>query len=590
MNTKIDLPTCLIRCDVAHVIKLVTTWKPLQLVDKRVKDFLIRSIAQMVLSDDLDDMKQLLQSFFCLIYSKTDGCLENGLTTASEKGRQFLRRRIATGIAEQYFIDINEESVNELNFEDLITLTDIENPFHKMTQNISIQCQNQVDHEVGDHDNMYFLPAVAPLVINLCTYIPLWSGVMCSSFKYGDIPPSSAPIESQFNDLKNRVLKHVNNMPMRIDDFVKLHIQSLDGTMKLTNASMNTLLRQNHSPLTHNKKVQEKSQKTLLTSKQSEIIHPINTNSSQNTTQVNTYYEDDNFSDVSTSTSIATSNRDDIYIQEPTKIINEPKNNNALLYDTTHNVESDADILRINDDLSNLDNILNSNGPLLNNINKSTVKSDKSIVNTIPDLHAIPLIENEDVSEENWGNILMNPKKKKPIYLTPNREILMRNLNSKAKTKSIGLIQNGNKSRFKSLILDDGSYVLSNTCAFDSVIQILAVAYCDSDEYGRYVDEKKNVNELWHLVSALLRDGLTVQTYRKRAKILKQFYPVEPMVNGVSYLYVEQAVDNLLIKLLGDDESVEIVRRCSSCGYEHKDKKQYLTVCSRKVSYKATSR
>lgn len=183
---------------------------------------------------------------------------------------------------------------------------------------------------------------------------------MCSSFKYGDIPPSSAPIESQFNDLKNRVLKHVNNMPMRIDDFVKVHIQSLDGTMKLTNASMNTQLCQNHSPLTHNKKVQEKSQKTLLTSKQSEIVHP-DTNSSQNTTQVNTYYEDDNF----TATSITTSNQDDMYIQEPSKTINnEPKNNNALLYDTP-NVESDADILRINDDLSNLDDILNSNGPLL---------------------------------------------------------------------------------------------------------------------------------------------------------------------------------------------------------------------------------
>ena len=107
MNIEIDLPTCLIRCDVAHVIKFVTTWKPLQLVDKRVKDFLIRSIAQMVLSDNIEDMKQLLQSFFCLIYSKTDGCLANGLATASENGRQFLRRRIATGIAEQYFININ---------------------------------------------------------------------------------------------------------------------------------------------------------------------------------------------------------------------------------------------------------------------------------------------------------------------------------------------------------------------------------------------------------------------------------------------------------------------------------------------------
>lgn len=168
-NDEEDLPTCLVRCDVAHVIKLVTTWKPLQLVDKRVKDFIIRSIAQMVLSDNLDDMKQLLQSFFCLIFGKTDGCLENGVTTAAENGRQFLRRRIATGVAEKYFIDINEESANEYKFDDITTLIDTENPFHEMAQKISVQCQNQVDHEVGDHDNMYFLPDVAPLVINLCT-------------------------------------------------------------------------------------------------------------------------------------------------------------------------------------------------------------------------------------------------------------------------------------------------------------------------------------------------------------------------------------------------------------------------------------
>lgn len=55
-NAESDLPKCFVRCDVAHVIKLVTTWKPLQLVDKRVKDFIIRSIAQLVLSDNLVDI------------------------------------------------------------------------------------------------------------------------------------------------------------------------------------------------------------------------------------------------------------------------------------------------------------------------------------------------------------------------------------------------------------------------------------------------------------------------------------------------------------------------------------------------------
>lgn len=178
----------------------------------------------MILSDDLEDIKRLLHSFFCLIFSKTDGCLENGVNTASKNGRQFLWQRIATGVIEQYINDNSEENANQQNFEDLITFVGTESPFYEMAQSISEQCQIQVSDEVGDHDNLFFLPSVAPLVVNLCTYLPLWSGIMCSSFNYGDIPPSSAPIESQFNDLKNRVLKHVNSMPMRIDDFLKLHI------------------------------------------------------------------------------------------------------------------------------------------------------------------------------------------------------------------------------------------------------------------------------------------------------------------------------------------------------------------------------
>lgn len=77
-NMQQDPPTCFVRCDVAHIIKLVTTWKPLHLVDKRVKDFIVRTIAQMILSDDIDDIKQLLKCLFWLIYSKTDGHLING--------------------------------------------------------------------------------------------------------------------------------------------------------------------------------------------------------------------------------------------------------------------------------------------------------------------------------------------------------------------------------------------------------------------------------------------------------------------------------------------------------------------------------
>lgn len=144
-----------------------------------------------------------------------------------------------------------------------------------MALNISVQCKNQVYIEIGDHNNMYFLPKIADQMINLCTYMPLWSGVMCTSFKYGDIPPSSASIESQFNDLKNRVLRHVS-IPMRIDNFLKIHMKSINGTMKLTNSKLNSVLIEPCSFLNNN----ESSQ--ILSLSQPNEIH-IDTGSSQNT-------------------------------------------------------------------------------------------------------------------------------------------------------------------------------------------------------------------------------------------------------------------------------------------------------------------
>ena len=113
--------------------------------------------------------------------------------------------------------------------------------------------------------------------------------------------------------------------------------------------------------------------------------------------------------------------------------------------------------------------------------------------------------------------------------------------------------------------------------------QILAVSYCDSNEYALFVSMRKNESTLWHLVFALLKDGDTIQTYKNRAYILKQFYPGEPMINKITFLSVEQAMDSMLIKLLQNDESVKIVEKCCSCDYEKEEKNHILLfVCWKK--------
>lgn len=256
---------------------------------------------------------------------------------------------------------------------------------------------------------MFFLPSVAHLVVNLCTYLPLWSGIMCSSFNYGDIPPSSAPIESQFNDLKNRVLKHVNSMPMRIDDFFKLHIQSLNGTMKLINSNMHQIRSSNYDNILH----KDNSEKILPPPQNGDHSYTDIHFSNNSTTQTDTY-ENDNSTDESLSPVNSNTFKDNPFNQN-SKIINIDYRGNTLL--NSLNEDNETDVIRINDDLSNLDEILNSSSLSLDkncckNLDKPIQELHYSIDNITLDLNTIPLLENEDYSEENWGNILINPKKR----------------------------------------------------------------------------------------------------------------------------------------------------------------------------------
>ena len=201
------------------------------------------------------------------------------------------------------------------------------------------------------------------------------------------------------------------------------------------------------------------------------------------------------------------------------------------------------------------------------------------VKNVTQNIHSVPNLEYEKISEENWRNVQGGSRKRKSIYMTPHPEILLRNIDSRSKTKVIGLIKNGCTSRFMSVKCNNGNYVLSNTCSFDTIVQMLAVAYCDSTAYTKYVMEKKEESTLWQLIFCLLRDGVTVQTYRKRVEILSSLFSGEPILNGITYLSVEQSIDSMLNMLLKNYESVQIEENCSSCKFERSEKKPFLTIC-----------
>lgn len=88
----------------------------------------------------------------------------------------------------------------------------------------------------GDHDNLQYVPDLCLEIVNLCKLLPLWSAIMAPYFKNAETVSSSAPVESNFNDIKNRVFK-TTDLPTSIDNFVSKHIDILEGTKAIVEAS-----------------------------------------------------------------------------------------------------------------------------------------------------------------------------------------------------------------------------------------------------------------------------------------------------------------------------------------------------------------
>lgn len=63
--------------------------------------------------------------------------------------------------------------------------------------------------------------------------LPLWSNLLCSFFKADNTVPSSSGIESYFKTLKKLLFK-TKLQKYRIDEFIKIHSQYLDGEIALT--------------------------------------------------------------------------------------------------------------------------------------------------------------------------------------------------------------------------------------------------------------------------------------------------------------------------------------------------------------------
>lgn len=91
--------------------------------------------------------------------------------------------------------------------------------------------EQDISDEMGDEPNAYLKLPLSKQLLNDCRKIPLWSCIMRDHFGYGRVPASSSAVESEFNNLKTRLLR--KKTKLRADDFLLEHLADIDGAVKI---------------------------------------------------------------------------------------------------------------------------------------------------------------------------------------------------------------------------------------------------------------------------------------------------------------------------------------------------------------------
>lgn len=124
-----------------------------------------------------------------------------------------------------------EEVEDENLFDETLLDEEVDDAdFEWLDELSSIKMKGEKKAEIGD-SNWLFLPTLQKHIISLAKRLPLWTAVMKNAFNSTVVLQNQANAESAFNVIKNVIFANVR-LPIRCDQFVKMHINSIDGLAK----------------------------------------------------------------------------------------------------------------------------------------------------------------------------------------------------------------------------------------------------------------------------------------------------------------------------------------------------------------------
>lgn len=440
------------------------------------------------------------------------------------------------------------------------------NTLYQNAENISKRSRN------GSIINACFNPDFANcLKKQLISYLPLWTGIMRCHFEGSSIIATSSSVESEFNDLKRRAFDI--KLPMRIDKFVLHHLDYLDGKVKLASNERDLLLIEERDLKGRKINNKNKSESRIQSSRESEFNFTTsgletsdyeshkNMENTQHDNGIDIPHDDSETLQISyeeqksTETEIeCTEHGNEI------EIWNDNSEASPVVHEQLKSIECNNISNFINDetDADCDDSLTNS---FMDNIDiQSSTANDCDIWNTCENWRGKAEKESRSIAELKESPI---KKRAKPSYLDacPEWEYI-----KDAKVSKLPVFKNG--LFCKPVIMGKFGLNLKNTCAFDSLFQVIMNAIASNQVYYEILEKSNNQTIRLTLKILTGKKKLTMVDYRERADILSKMrlFKMESFTRTIKRMDTECNVAHLAQYILEDIPSHKTKVLCQ-CGY-----------------------
>ena len=578
LGEEVDFPICILRLDVCHYTQMIARWKCYPKHQPGVRSLYIRAMCILRNQEDFHDFEEIAIAILTLSLSKNgnEGSLAfNARTFLVRKIRGISNDLIDEVLNNQDKFDTLEE--HDLSFEESeqIEFTTLGEWVQRVYDKVTIEIENE---EVNDDDdvNGYQLPAFGQKLKVLLFYFPIFTEIIRKLRGYGTVNATSAASESYFHDLKNRAFRALG-LPLRLDKFIAGHILEIEKFLKEAAAGSIVITKYgNVEAVIKNTKMSRKQLKRKINDDENfktmaevnkKDIYNEKKKNQQGITKKTNVSARENYSEISKARTNENSTQhwDDEVIElnnehnwrnKNKKIIGMEQ---AAISDESEEEEICAERINESELRDDLDDDV-EHSFLLDSRPYPSVNGDdleKDILKVVSDFKDLQEYRNKK-----------KPKQKGALYGEPCPQFEP----TQKKITWLPILPNG--GRCKNVRERSTITVLSNTCAFDSLLQLVSMAIITHEFYQPIINDV--TSDIFTCAKTFIKNKIGAAVYKERARILRDS-PItvkeikqykrqsDKLMYNIVKVNAECNISDLAHSLFSKTPSYEIKYTCTIC-------------------------